>query len=809
MSLDPARYDADTLERHRDSIRRVARGLVRDYDRTEDVAQETALRALSGEVRPRKNVGACLAGVARNVACRLLRREAARPRVESAAARDEPQPSVLDALARLDEQRLVLDAVRKLPDPYRSAVLLRYIDGLPPRAIARRLGCPVETVKSHLKRGLARLRETLDARHHGNRRAWLAVMLPLADWGPLASLSTSFGGVMAQETTRKFALSTLALLLLAGGATWGGYALFGADTPSKNGAAPLTSDLTGGAASDAEPAPTLSRRDGAGDIDTSTGAATSPGAQTGAGAAGGDTSATGAAASSGDEESAPPLKRFAYVPPVRRAPFSLPSGDQGGGGMGATGHWLKFGRGAPPKGDATLVVTVRDEEGLPLANALVLIGLRDIIGTTGVSFGDLRRLGRTDENGVVRAEALTGGEVALGADWHGLFSPQGFDARHAVPVAIPHRGEHAVTLTLPVRRKQMATVKGVVRDTEGAPIFSATAFLGTLQAGTRRDGSYTITGPVEGAFELRFSSWEHATKTVDVKVEPGGVVTQDVTLEHKNAGEITLSGVIVGPEGETVPHATVYIGIDSTHSTLRTIKADEEGRFVFEKLPERVTKESITIIGDGWQQGYSQKRATYAEGLPDGSDVRVQLIYGYTKVVIDVRDADTDDPVERVDLTLERPDPTDYQRGHLFYDPRMRKLRGTLAPGSYHVVLDALHHASTEFDLDVPRQKEYTHVVKLARVSPDSIDIALNLIARESGTKKPVTRCKIVVSDVVGDRALSRLEQPRADGRYRLPVPSGRRRVQVTAEGYAPYDEIVDFDPLEIEKDLVVELVPR
>ena len=40
MPLDPAFADAEALERHRDAVRRLARGLVRDYD-ADDVAQET------------------------------------------------------------------------------------------------------------------------------------------------------------------------------------------------------------------------------------------------------------------------------------------------------------------------------------------------------------------------------------------------------------------------------------------------------------------------------------------------------------------------------------------------------------------------------------------------------------------------------------------------------------------------------------------------------------------------------------------------------------------------------------------------
>src|SRR5690606_25812636 len=77
-------------------------------------------------------------------------------------------------------QQHVIHAVRELPEAQRDAVLLRYFDDLPPRAIAERLGVPVATVKTRLKRGLAALRERLDA-EHGDRRTWVAALLPIVD----------------------------------------------------------------------------------------------------------------------------------------------------------------------------------------------------------------------------------------------------------------------------------------------------------------------------------------------------------------------------------------------------------------------------------------------------------------------------------------------------------------------------------------------------------------------------------------------------------------------------------------------------
>ena len=96
---------------------------------------------------------------------------------EALAARAEAVPSVLDAAATSEVARDVSAAVAALEEPFRTAVVLRFWHGLPPRAIARRLGVPVNTVRSRIQRGLARLREQLDGRHGGERMGWA---VPLA-----------------------------------------------------------------------------------------------------------------------------------------------------------------------------------------------------------------------------------------------------------------------------------------------------------------------------------------------------------------------------------------------------------------------------------------------------------------------------------------------------------------------------------------------------------------------------------------------------------------------------------------------------
>src|SRR5262249_40197952 len=66
-----------------------------------------------------------------------------------------------------------------LDEPYRTALLLRFFDDLPPREVARRTGVPVETARARIRRGIEQLRGRLDAAHGGDGRAWKLALVPL------------------------------------------------------------------------------------------------------------------------------------------------------------------------------------------------------------------------------------------------------------------------------------------------------------------------------------------------------------------------------------------------------------------------------------------------------------------------------------------------------------------------------------------------------------------------------------------------------------------------------------------------------
>ena len=193
--MRPARNDLGdphALLEHDDFLRALARGLVLDEARADDVVQQAWIAAIErGPDRP-ASLRAWLATAVRRLAWKLRRGEGRRERHEQSAARREATPSVEEIVAREQARRRVVEAVLQLDEPHRTTLLLRYFERLPPRAIAERMGVPVETVRTRIKRSLERLRARLDAEHGGTRAEW-AVAMVMAASGSAAVRTASYG----------------------------------------------------------------------------------------------------------------------------------------------------------------------------------------------------------------------------------------------------------------------------------------------------------------------------------------------------------------------------------------------------------------------------------------------------------------------------------------------------------------------------------------------------------------------------------------------------------------------------------------
>jgi RNA polymerase sigma-70 factor, ECF subfamily len=162
------------VERELPAVIRTAARILDDVHEAEDVAQEAfviAYRSL-GSWRADGPFGAWLSRIAVRLAVRRAARRRAVPWTQPGHIADDEEPMLSlratgndpEHLAVRGEQaRDIRRAVAALDEPYREVVALRFFAERSLDEIATITGRPLGTVKTHLRRGLIRLRGGLDA----------------------------------------------------------------------------------------------------------------------------------------------------------------------------------------------------------------------------------------------------------------------------------------------------------------------------------------------------------------------------------------------------------------------------------------------------------------------------------------------------------------------------------------------------------------------------------------------------------------------------------------------------------------------
>lgn len=158
---------------HLDALYNFAVYLTHHPPDADDLVQETYLRAFrfSHRFQPGTHLRAWLFQILRNTFLtfyRLREREAA---LAEDGVPDWDVPMFHDAP---DDDRGALDAhtdleraMRRLPEEFRTVLLLAEVEGMPLEEVARVMACPVGTVKSRIFRAKERLRTLL--KDYGSR----------------------------------------------------------------------------------------------------------------------------------------------------------------------------------------------------------------------------------------------------------------------------------------------------------------------------------------------------------------------------------------------------------------------------------------------------------------------------------------------------------------------------------------------------------------------------------------------------------------------------------------------------------------
>ncbi|MBM3646716.1 MAG: sigma-70 family RNA polymerase sigma factor [Alphaproteobacteria bacterium] len=144
----------------------VALRVLRRQDAAEDVLHEAYLSVWQRAAQysaDRGQAWAWLAMIVRNRAIDRLRQESRRGEEELASEDATPDVLVMDDVSMRGMTADISRCLGGLPGDHRRAILLAAQYGLSHDEIARRLGRPLGTVKSWIRRGLADLRECLEA----------------------------------------------------------------------------------------------------------------------------------------------------------------------------------------------------------------------------------------------------------------------------------------------------------------------------------------------------------------------------------------------------------------------------------------------------------------------------------------------------------------------------------------------------------------------------------------------------------------------------------------------------------------------
>jgi RNA polymerase sigma-70 factor (ECF subfamily) len=164
MAPDPQHFRS-LVETHQRMVFSLALRVTGEHGTAEEVAQDAFLelhRTLSGpepKLTSADHIRFWLRRVTVHRATDALRRRRVRP--EAAADEFLDDQPLEDATPELNAAvvRLLEELLRSLPEPQRVAIVLRYQEEMLPEEIATLLGQPVNTVKSHLQRGLQLLRK--------------------------------------------------------------------------------------------------------------------------------------------------------------------------------------------------------------------------------------------------------------------------------------------------------------------------------------------------------------------------------------------------------------------------------------------------------------------------------------------------------------------------------------------------------------------------------------------------------------------------------------------------------------------------
>jgi RNA polymerase sigma-70 factor (ECF subfamily) len=643
---------------HAEFVRALARDLTRDVHRGDDLAQDAWVQALRRPPLHGVSLRGWLALLVGSLFANHARAERRRAAREAATSPPQPADAAADIAAREQTRRQVLDAVLALDEPFRTAVLLRYHDGLTPAAIARQLGVPAATVRTRVARGLERLRQRLDREHGDDRAAWALPLLALP--APPSHAALSLPLILAMK---KLPLAVAAVLLaLAAFAIAVFVELDPPTAPPAGNAADAAVIASGGSA--AVPVPAIGERAAAPEQPRAGAAADAPGEAEPAEARG-DLRIVVTWA-----DGTPAAGVHVFVGAATRGARELPlatatTGADGRGEVQVRAGAVRVGcdRGGQPRdlevlAGQTSEVALRLDAGVDVAGTVRDVARAPVAGATiwltaqGAPWRAMAPVAVSDAAGafVVRAAPPT---QSLGATAAGRAPTALVDLESRDTTQSPARVE--LEFGAPG-----AALVGRVVDERGDPVAGATVAVGSaerlsgIDAGGRMVERWApAQSRTDASGTYRFDSLAPATHPVEVwapafplwhgevAVAAGAVAQLDVMLPRG----VTVHGCVRGPDGAPLPGAIVrafptsvpemvlaggQYGYESTFGYPFAL-ADGEGRYLLRRAkPGPLHLFAAGSIGETWEQVLPWATTTTTAAPGATIEWNVQIVDGPT-----------------------------------------------------------------------------------------------------------------------------------------------------------------------------------
>ena len=155
------------IDRHGPMVFAVCRSVLRTQHDVEDAFQNTflALARRAGTINRLDTIGPWLHRVAVRMAHKARRKISRDRAFERTQAHHRPEPYLYPR--DLSSIPLLREEVNRLPENYRLAVVLCYLDGKTQEEAANQLRCPVGTIKCRLSRARQTLRDSLEPPRRG------------------------------------------------------------------------------------------------------------------------------------------------------------------------------------------------------------------------------------------------------------------------------------------------------------------------------------------------------------------------------------------------------------------------------------------------------------------------------------------------------------------------------------------------------------------------------------------------------------------------------------------------------------------